>query len=243
MANEPTQLTRLLCVDTATPVESVALWVDGELAVERAVRRKRGHGPGLIDDIDGVLTDAGIALAEVEAFVCGLGPGSFTGLRIALATLKGLAMACGRPLYGARTTAALMAAMPGRRVVAALDARRGEIYVEGGGIEAPLCVAPDQLELPAGDAPVFLGEGARMYAAALCDAIPGATVPEDPALHIPRAALLARCVDLPAPPALATLEPVYIRRPDAEIHWPDGFPDAMGRLPSAQARAATEREE
>ena len=231
MAAEPTQLSRLLCVDTATVVESVALWVDGELAAERAVRRKRGHGPGLIDDIDGVLTDAGLSLEEVEAFVCGLGPGSFTGLRIALATLKGLAMATGRPLYGVRTTAALRAAIPDRRVVAVMDARRGEVYVDEGGVEPPRCVAPERVALPPGEPPVLLGGGARMYAEALRGALPDATVPDDPALHVPRAALLARCVDLSSPPALATLEPVYVRRPDAEIHWPDGFPDAMGRLP------------
>ncbi len=222
----------LLCVDTATMVESVALWAGGELVCERMVRRKRGHGPGVLEDIDGVLVGAGLALSDLDGLVCGLGPGSFTGLRIALATLKGLALARDLPLYGARTTAALVAAMPDRPVVAISDARRGEIYADGAGLEGPVCVAPERLVDLLGDGPwVLLGDGARRYAATLCAALPAATIPDDPALHVPRAALLAGGVDLDAPPALATLEPVYVRRTDAEIHWPDGIPDAMGRLP------------
>lgn len=218
---------RVLCVDTSTMVESVALW-DGEaLAAERMVRRKRGHGPGLIDDIEGVLTDAGVTLDEVDALVCGLGPGSFTGLRIALATLKGLAMARDLPLHGVYTTAALWAAMPGRRVVAVLDARRGEVYAHGAGIVEPVCVVPERVAELLPEPAVMLGPGAQLYRERL-----GGEVPDDPTLHVPRAAFLRAAVDLSAPPALATLEPVYVRRADAEIHWPDGFPDAMGRLPT-----------
>ncbi|MCA9538895.1 MAG: tRNA (adenosine(37)-N6)-threonylcarbamoyltransferase complex dimerization subunit type 1 TsaB, partial [Myxococcales bacterium] len=81
---------KLLCVDTATAIESIAL-IDGHVVLtERAVRRTKGHGPGVLDDIDEALAGIGWKLADLDGFACGLGPGSFTGLRIALATLKGL---------------------------------------------------------------------------------------------------------------------------------------------------------
>ncbi len=223
---------KLLCVDTATPVESVAVLDGEELLVERAVRRRRGHGPGILDDIDAALRDAGFGLDEVGGFVSGLGPGSFTGLRVALATLKGLALATGKPIYGARTTAALCAGVPDGAVAAVLDARRGEVYVDGPGLDAPACVKPEAIGRLLSGPVTLVGDGARVYAAQLRGALPEARIPDAPGLHVPRAALLAGLVDLDAPAALATLEPVYVRRSDAEIHYPQGFPDALGRLPT-----------
>lgn len=221
---------RALCVDTATPIESVALIEDGRLVAERALFRRWGHGPGLLDDIEGALKDVDWALADVDALVCGMGPGSFTGLRIALATLKGLAMGLGKPLYGARTTQLLIAGCAGPRPVAVLDARRGEIFVEGGGIERPVCIAPEALAglLPEGAPPTLVGSGALVYRDVLLASVPGAQIPAADAQHQARAAFLAGLVDLTAPPpALATLEPSYVRRTDAEINYPDGFPDAI----------------
>ena len=218
-------MARLLCVDTATSMESLALLIDGEPWCERAMRRTRGHGPGLLDSIDQVLRDAGLTLADLDGLVCGLGPGSFTGLRVALATLKGLALAHGTPLYGQRTTRALCAALPGQRTVALLDARRGEIYVDGADMPIPKVMAPSALRLPPGPV-TLLGDGARLHADLLRAQHPQAFIPAAPALHVPRAALLAAGLDLNHPAPLATLEPVYVRRSDAEINYPDGFPDA-----------------
>lgn len=223
---------RLLCVDTATPIESLALVESGKLLVERAVHRRWGHGPGLLDDVQGAFDDLGWNLTDIDAFVCGLGPGSFTGLRIALATLKGLALALKKPLYGARTTQLLVAAGGPQRTVAVLDARRGEVFVEGGGIDHPLCIKPEALaaHLPPGPAPLLLGSGAVVYRQTLLAAVPDALIPESGALHYPRASLLPTAVDWTKDaPALATLEPTYTRRSDAEINYPDGFPDAIAR--------------
>ena len=118
-------------------------------------------------------------------------------------------------------------------MVAVADARRGEVYAAGGGLPTPVCVAPERLgeRLPPGEAPVLLGNGARLHAEALRRALPEAEIPADGALHLPRAALLPSLVDLDTPADLATLEPIYVRRSDAEINYPDGFPDALGRLP------------
>lgn len=228
---------KLLCADTATRTESLALLDGDELVAERAVRRKRGHGPGLLDDLDGLLADAGWALRDIEGFVCGLGPGSFTGLRIALAALKGLAMALDTPIYGARTTRMITASRPGPQTFAVLDARRRQVYLDGEGMARPVVCDPGAIgaHLPTGldkASPItLLGDGAPLYRQALVDALPDFVVdiPAGPLPHTPRAALLAGLVDLSQPAPLATLEPTYVRRSDAEINYPDGFPDAATR--------------
>lgn len=218
-----------LAAETATQYESVALLEDQTLLAERVGFHRRGHGPTVLDAIDGVLAEAGRALTDVEALVCGLGPGSFTGLRIALATLKGLGLAHGLPLYGVQTWRALVAALPTSRVLALVDAGRGEVYAAGAGIEDPLCVAPEAVAaaLPEGAPPVLLGTGALKYADRWGDLLPGSVVPTEAALHVPRASLLGRSVDWSTPAPLGTLEPRYVRRSDAEINYPDGFPNAL----------------
>lgn len=225
----------ILCVDTATLHESVALLSDGVLRAERTVHHTRGHGPGVLDDLQGVLDAAGLGLDDLDALVCGLGPGSFTGLRIALATLKGLALAKGLPLYGAPTTALLRAALPGQRVIGILDARRKEVFVDAEGLDRPVVCPPEAVAglLPAGPPPTLIGSGAVAYREVFARTIPTAHIPTAPTVHLPRAALLADLVDFSQPaPALATLEPMYVRKSDAEINYPDGFPDARGGKPA-----------
>ena len=226
-------MTTLLCVDTATLHESVALISDGVVRAERTVHHTRGHGPGVLDDMQGVLDAAGLSLDDLDGLICGLGPGSFTGLRIALASLKGLALAKNLPLYGASTTALLRASITAPRVFAVMDARRGEVYLQGVGVDQPVVCAPKTVAslLPEGPPPVLVGAGALLYAELFEASIPGCVIPKQAALHLPRAALLPSLVNLQQPaPALATLEPMYVRKSDAEINYPNGFPDARGRV-------------
>ena len=221
----------VLCADTATLTASVAVLVDGELRAERAARAVKGHGPGLLDQIVGALHDAEVKLDQVDALVCGLGPGTFTGLRIALATLKGLALAQSIPLYGALTTKAL--SLPGVATLAMLDARRKQVFIDGPWLDAPLCVTPSDLpkHIPTDTPILMLGDGARVYRDQIMAQFPQALIPTDPALHMVRASRLVQHVDFSQPaPNLATLEPVYIRKSDAEINYPDGFPAALAGL-------------
>lgn len=220
-----------LCVETSTPVESVALLEGDTLLAERAAVRRRGHGPTVLATIDGVLDDAGRSLGDVEGFVCGLGPGSFTGLRIALATLKGFAVAADRPLWGVPTRDAFVA-VPGVRRAMVLDARRGEIFVHADDSE-PACVAPERVDavLDPQIAWVLLGSGVRAYRETLIAKLPAASVPDAEGMHWPRAGLLGAAVGDVPPADTATLEPFYVRRSDAEINYPDGYPDASVLLP------------
>ncbi len=224
---------KLLSVDTSTPYESVALTIDGEIVVERGRLAKRGHGPGLLEDIDAALRAANLTLEDLDAFCTGLGPGSFTGVRIAMATLKGLAFATQKPLYGISTLDVLAAPFENFRPLAILDARRGEVYTEGFGVSL-CCASPEFVAEQVKEAPgVVVGDGALAYEEIWRKAWPNAVIPTSRAAHWPRAAemanLLQRRLDngLEAP-ALATLEPCYARRSDAEINYPDGFPDAFG---------------
>ena len=202
-----------------------------------------GHGGRLPGALSDLLAAAGRKLVEVEGYAIGLGPGSFTGLRIGLATWKGLAYACRRPIAGASSLAALaLAAAPGAEegalLVPLLDARKGEVYagfyrVRG---EAAVLAAPEAALAPAalalrlvelgraGERPVALGEGLLAYAEALA-AVPRLAV--EPAA--PSALAVARlCAPELAGAAhdrqrLYALEPHYLRASEAEVKFPHGF--------------------
>ena len=205
--------------------------MDGhDIVQELREERPKGHGPGILDDIDRLLKKQGWHISELDGFVAGLGPGSFTGLRICLATLKGFALAFEKPLFGARTTALLRSAVEADSV-AVLDARRGQVYVEGGPVIEPVCCAPKEVSDLLGEGPhQLVGDGAILYRDLFLESMPTSSICPDDDLHYPRAGLLARMVNFGEPAQLATLEPVYVRKSDAEINYPDGFPNAAGRI-------------
>ncbi|MBW1979734.1 MAG: tRNA (adenosine(37)-N6)-threonylcarbamoyltransferase complex dimerization subunit type 1 TsaB [Deltaproteobacteria bacterium] len=121
---------KILAVETSTPVGSVALMEAGQLRAEYLVNISRTHNQRLLPAIDGILAQCGWLLSDLDAFAVGLGPGSFTGLRIGLSTIKGLAWATGKAMVGIPTLDALAAnttpsTLP---VCPVLDARKGEIY-------------------------------------------------------------------------------------------------------------------
>lgn len=117
----------ILAIDTSTPAAGVALWRDGQTLVERR-RNVTTHSEGLLPMIDELFVEAGVAPAAIDAVACGAGPGSFTGLRIGLATAKGLCFALQRPLVMVSSLAALAARAPDGRVCATIDAFKGEVY-------------------------------------------------------------------------------------------------------------------
>ena len=192
----------VLAFDTATDVASAALVRDGEPLGERRSRAVR-----VLADAHELLAAAGAEPGDLGAPVVGTGPGSFTGIRIGLATARGLALSLGLPVAGVSTLDALAAGAPG--AVPVIDARRREIFtlVEG----EPRCLAPAELEVEAGR--TYVGDGAVRYRGEIEKG--GGLVPPDRSeLHVPRArfhALLARG----AGPA-ELVEPVYLRVPDAE---------------------------
>jgi tRNA threonylcarbamoyladenosine biosynthesis protein TsaB len=191
----------ILAFDTATDVATSALVSDGEVLGERTSRAVT-----VLEDVDALLRQAGAHTRELEGIAVGIGPGSFTGVRVGLATARGLAFALGVPVAGVSTLDALAAGAPG--AVPVIDARRGEVFVLRG---EPRVLSPDQLELAPGT--VCVGSGAVRYRAVLEAA--GAEIPPDQdERHLPRArfhADLARDFG-PADKVL----PMYLRVPDAD---------------------------
>ena len=215
----------LLALETATAAPSVALWRGDALVAERAADPGRATAEALLPAVDALLAAAGTALAAVEGFAVSIGPGSFTGLRIGVATVKGLAFGTGRPAVAVSTLAAIAGHAPGPAPVAAvLDARRGEVYAAGFAGGAPAgwlpegVIAIDSLaaRLPAGCRVV--GEGAPLCA----DALLGAAVtlalppyPETTARHVARIAALAW--EHGGAISASDLAPRYLRRAEAEV--------------------------
>lgn len=198
----------VLALDTATPtlVAGLARWsADGGTTVlaERAVPSGTKHAELLTPAIQGVLADAGLALADVDAVVTGLGPGPFTGLRVGVVTAAALADARGLPVVG---VCSLDAVGAGARTVVT-DARRKEVYwasYDDGGArtQGPAVVRPEELGLPG----PFVGDPA--FAGRL-----GADV--RPAEVTTAGLLRAAAAQLADPSSAAPLAPLYLRRPDA----------------------------
>jgi tRNA threonylcarbamoyladenosine biosynthesis protein TsaB len=120
-----------LSVETATERRSVAVLRGGSVLslCERELRD--GGGAAVLADIDRALSEASVRVAEVELFAAASGPGSFTGLRAGLATVKALAATLGRPVVGVPTLQALAhAARPARKLCALLPAGRGEVFAQ-----------------------------------------------------------------------------------------------------------------
>ena len=121
---------KLLAFETATEACSVALWIDGEVR-ERFELAPRRHAELALPWADALLAEAGIARSQLDAIAVGRGPGAFTGVRLAVAVAQGIALALDIPVVPVSTLATLaMRATPGsQRILAAIDARMGEVYL------------------------------------------------------------------------------------------------------------------
>jgi len=189
---------KILALETSSEYCSVALFVGGgTLAHEvRAVQR---HSELLLPMVDEVLAEGGIALRDLDGIAFGAGPGAFTGLRIACGVAQGLAFGAELPLLGVCTLEALAEQAAAARVIAALDARMGEIYHAAydrdvGGWRAlrepSLCQALDAPQVPEGDW-TGCGSGFDAHGAALRERYDGRLAQIIPGLH-PRAQEMAR---------------------------------------------------
>jgi tRNA threonylcarbamoyladenosine biosynthesis protein TsaB len=119
---------RILAVETSTEYCSVALWQDGRVT-ERCELVGQKHSEVLMAMVDAVLKDAGVTVREIDGIAFGKGPGSFTGVRIACGVAQGLALGTRRDVVGVCTLLALAEASGHDKVIAAIDARMGELYL------------------------------------------------------------------------------------------------------------------
>src|SRR6476659_5161 len=119
---------KLLAFETATEACSVALWIDGDIH-ERFELAPRRHAELALPWAQALLSECGVARSQLDAIAVGRGPGAFTGVRLAVALAQGIALALDRPVVPVSTLAALAMQAQGERILAAIDARMGEIYV------------------------------------------------------------------------------------------------------------------
>jgi len=232
---------RVLALDTTTRAGSVAL-VDGDRVIgERGGDAARTHAERLPAEIVALVDACGLALADIDLYAVASGPGSFTGLRIGIATMQGLALVGGRRMTGVPALEALgqlasREARAGTYVAAWMDAHRRDVFAALYRVESSPLFEPGRLcdiEGPtvgdpatiisrwrreAGDARVdVMGDGALLFADVITREAPGWRVVAPPLLAgaIGRIALeRARRGDTVDP---AGLHPLYIRRPDAEV--------------------------
>ena len=121
----------ILVIDTSTAIASVGIGRGHEALAQVHASAPRAYDEGIVPRIHEALAQAGCSLADLGVIACGRGPGSFTGLRIAMATAKGYAMALDRPLVTVSSTAATaLGARDAGSVVVAIDAKRGQVHVE-----------------------------------------------------------------------------------------------------------------
>jgi len=216
---------RLLAIETATEACSAALWLDGEIH-QRLQTQPRQHARRLLAMVEDLLTDAGLALNALDAIAFGRGPGSFTGLRIAAGVTQGLALGAGLPVVPVSTLLALgQAALEDRTpqpVLAALDARMGEVYFVACRPDAEGLLAPagEEMVIHPSEVPVITngpwlaaGSGWAVHHQALRTRVMGEIVLAEDCL--PTAAAVARLAvrdlehGLKVPPEEAV--PVYLR--------------------------------
>ena len=216
---------KILAIDTATAACSAAL-MDGDAVVARRfVPMARGHAEALMPMVEAVMAEAGAAYRDLDLIATTVGPGTFTGLRVGLAAARGLAVAGGLPVVGVTTLEALAHGVDGdirhgRSVVAALDARRGEVYVQAfdGNLQPlapPAARPPEATEAPAG-ALVIAGSGAALVMAALDRPRDDIVVNET---LLPDAAVVAALAGRRFDPAVAAAppEPLYLRGSGARL--------------------------
>lgn len=156
----------ILALETATDPGSVALWRDGEMTA-RHCPAGRSNSETLLPLANEILREAGLCFADLHGIAFGMGPGSFTGLRVACGAAQGLAVARDLPLIGVGTLEAMALASGGERVIVALDARMGEVYYglyAHGRLQGEIGVhAPDSVPLPESSGWLACGNGLSSY--------------------------------------------------------------------------------
>lgn len=193
---------RVLALETSTEYCSVALWQDGVVVdLSKLVWQK--HSEILIEMLDTLLREAGVKLAQLDGIAFGMGPGSFTGVRIACGAAQGLALGVDLPVAGVSTLQALAQATGRDKVIAVLDARMGEVYHaayekragEWVAVCEPSLSLPQDAHSVAGTDWFGAGSGFALYGPALSARYAGQLADSD-AQAVPQASAIAELAAL-----------------------------------------------
>jgi tRNA threonylcarbamoyladenosine biosynthesis protein TsaB len=228
---------KLLAIDTAANLCAVAVFdtVARVVMAEAGEDIGKGHAERLMPMIDDCLHEAGVTVSEIGKVAVAMGPGSFTGIRVGVAAARGLGLALGCPVVGVTTLETLAEAARdtylGRPVIAAIDARRGEVYAQAFGADGRPEEEPQVLtaqvvagRIAAADVPpVLCGSAASLIAAEMQDGAPelAGTAATGPVAVLARLAADREATEAP--------KPLYLRAPDAKPQ--EGFALARSGRP------------
>jgi tRNA threonylcarbamoyladenosine biosynthesis protein TsaB len=226
----------ILAIETATRCGSVAVVSDDRLLASWALWSTQTHSERLMPAVETILRELNLAPAALDAFAVSIGPGSFTGVRIALSAAKGLAYATGKPLIGVSTLEALANRHrdPAALTCPMIDAKRGEVFAQFFRHDAdaafavpasePMVLAAPKLLEKILQPTLFLGDGALRHRELIENALGERAIFAPPTRILPSAeevALLAlqrvRRGERDDP---FSLEPIYLRKSDAELRHP-----------------------
>jgi tRNA threonylcarbamoyladenosine biosynthesis protein TsaB len=224
---------RIVALDTATEVCGLAIWRDGQVQAERRIAQGVTHTKVLMQALQELFRETGTQVAAVDGWVVTQGPGSFTGLRIGISTIKGLSLATGKPVAGVSTLAVLAHQAPAHAhwVCPMIDARRQQVYwslYQRVGDEL-VTVLPESagsvseaLALIGAQRPsLFIGNGARLYSEAIQRHSQANVCLADDAHHalMPgvAACLGSRILAQGAGVDVHRFAPVYLRTADAQL--------------------------
>jgi len=238
---------RVLSLDTTTREGSAAIVEDDRVVDLRAGDASRSHAERLPGELLALLGAHGLRFADIDVFAVAAGPGSFTGLRIGIATIQGLAVTCARRVVAVSALHALAHHVsggapgagnlePGTLVAAWMDAHRREVFseafrvadappFEAGRLEtldairvgAPAAILDDLRRLQSSSPLVFAGDGAALYATEIRAALPAAEIAAASPIAGAIGLMASASARLGATIDPAAIRPLYVRRPDAVI--------------------------
>jgi tRNA threonylcarbamoyladenosine biosynthesis protein TsaB len=231
---------KVLGIDTSTSCGAVGLVDDGEILSETLLDIPITHSERLLGAIEFVLGEARCSIGDVDGWAISLGPGSFTGLRIGVSTVKGLAFATGKPVAGISTLDVLASQVSPTPylICPILDARKGEVYTafyrygEGdilGRKSDDHALRPEDLIKKIEEQTIFLGNGVKTYRDFLLHSLPSlATFPAAP-LHVPHGSVVAKLgfelLKKGEHLNVSAFSPIYVRASEAEVKWRETHSD------------------
>ena len=231
---------KVLGIDTCTSCGSVGLIDEAKIISEYTLNIPVTHSERLLRTIEFVLREAGCAMREIDGWAISLGPGSFTGVRIGVSTVKGLSFANQKPVAGVSSLDVLASQISPTAylICPIIDARKREVYTafyryrEGTFLKRQTeyeAIAPEDLVKRIDEQTIFVGDGVKTYRDDLRNSLPSLAIFPPAPLHIPHGSVVARLglellqkgeyLDLPA------FSPIYVRPSEAEMKWKEKHAD------------------
>ncbi len=217
---------KILAVDSSAATASVALLDDGIITGELSLTNGLTHSQTLLPMVDTLLKSLGLKCEDIDAFACASRPGSFTGLRIGIGTIKGLAYGVDKGAIGVCTLDALAQNVRVSDCIIApiMDARRNQVYNalyknENGQlrrIAEPRALSVDKLAEEITQRTIFVGDGVRAYRDILTEKLGDRCILAPPNMLLQSAASIAVCASAHTPEDPALLSAMYLRKPQAE---------------------------